>query len=343
MIKSATTKERILQILAKSGPVSGSDLARELSVSRQAVHRQLRKLVEAGAVSCRGATRSAVYELVTEKVREPGTRKTSRTFALEGLEEDRVYRNWVDPWFSPVARSPEAQAILHYTFTEMLNNAIDHSGAQNCRIELNSERYHMAFCIRDYGIGIFRSIAEKLKLNDEADAVRLLLQGKTTTMPDRHSGEGIFFTSRAAESLRIRSHRLLIHFDTVKDNVIVEERKLQRGTEVVAFINPRTRRVLQELFGEYAPEEFDYRFSKTEVRVKLQKSECVSRSEARRLLSGLDRFRVVMLDFRGVKQLGQGFADEVFRVWQDANPDVRIETMNLSPSLAAMVEHVVDK
>ncbi|MFZ5475538.1 MAG: STAS-like domain-containing protein [Myxococcota bacterium] len=36
--------------------------------------------------------------------------------------------------------------------------------------------------------------------------------------------------------------------------------------------------------------------------------EFVSRSEARRLLHGLERFREVVLDFAGVPGVGQGFA-----------------------------------
>lgn len=45
----------------------------------------------------------------------------------------------------------------------------------------------------------------------------------------------------------------------------------------------------------------------------------VSRSEARRLMHGLKKFKKVTLDFRGVKGVGQGFADEVFRVWPAAH------------------------
>ena len=50
----------------------------------------------------------------------------------------------------------------------------------------------------------------------------------------------------------------------------------------------------------------------------------VSRSEAKLLLSRLEQFRDVELDFAGVDTVGQGFADEVFRVWPLVHPNTTI-------------------
>jgi hypothetical protein len=66
--------------------------------------------------------------------------------------------------------------------------------------------------------------------------------------------------------------------------------------------------------------------------------EFVSRSEAKRLVHGLDRFREVILDFEGVTMVGQGFADEVFRVWARAHPDVSLEPIRMKETVAFMVE-----
>ena len=40
--------------------------------------------------------------------------------------------------------------------------------------------------------------------------------------------------------------------------------------------------------------------------------------------------------------MGQGFADEVFRVFLDRNPDIEITLENLGRALRTMVYHVVD-
>jgi hypothetical protein len=64
----------------------------------------------------------------------------------------------------------------------------------------------------------------------------------------------------------------------------------------------------------------------------------VSRSEAKRLTRNLDQFREVVVDFRGVEQIGQGFADEILRVWQTKHPDVRLVPVNMEESVRLLVE-----
>jgi len=51
----------------------------------------------------------------------------------------------------------------------------------------------------------------------------------------------------------------------------------------------------------------------------------------------------VVLDFAGVRSIGQAFADEVFRVFLKANPGVRLSYLNVDPALEAVIRHVVDK
>jgi hypothetical protein len=45
----------------------------------------------------------------------------------------------------------------------------------------------------------------------------------------------------------------------------------------------------------------------------------------------------VVLDFEGVKTVGQAFVDEVFRVFATAHPHVRLRTMGLIPEVAQML------
>ncbi len=105
---------------------------------------------------------------------------------------------------------------------------------------------------------------------------------------------------------------------------------LQRGS-------PHT---LEEVFGEYAPAKYDFQFQKTRVWVKLLQPDYVSRSEARRLLVNLEKFREIVLDFRDVRSVGQGFADEVFRVFTGRNPEIVIRSENVNPAVMAMIRHV---
>lgn len=51
-------------------------------------------------------------------------------------------------------------------------------------------------------------------------------------------------------------------------------------------------------------------------------------------------FTEVELDMRGVRQVGQGFADEAFRVFAANHPDTRIRAVNAGDVVAAMIRHV---
>jgi hypothetical protein len=72
-------------------------------------------------------------------------------------------------------------------------------------------------------------------------------------------------------------------------------------------------------------------------------SSFVSRSEAKRLLNGLQKFEEIELDFQGVQSVGQGFVDEVFRVWVAENPSHKIIPINMNSKVKFMVERGMSK
>ena len=217
------------------------------------------------------------------------------------------------------------------------------SESEQATVEIEVGSHDLQFRVRDSGIGLFHSIQRKFGLTDESAAIGELLKGKTTTQPQRHSGEGIYFTSKVADFMALRSHRARLVFYNQKTNVHVEQVRFAPGTDVLFCIRRRSRRRLGPVFAAYAPEEFDYQFQRTRAQVKLLVDACVSRSQARRLLHSLDRFTEVVLDFGGVKVLGQAFADEVFRVFPAAHPGLVLKTEDLAPVLEPMRRHVVDK
>jgi len=77
-------------------------------------------------------------------------------------------------------------------------------------------------------------------------------------------------------------------------------------------IGRNSKKNLSTIFNQFAPEEYEYSFQRTKVHVKLYLPSFVSRSEARRLLTGLEKFSEIILDFKDVTKIGQGFADEIF-------------------------------
>jgi len=81
-------------------------------------------------------------------------------------------------------------------------------------------------------------------------------------------------------------------------------------------------------------------FDKTIVSVRLElhgDDMLVSRSQAKRLLNRFDRFRVVVLDFEGISEIGQAFADEVFRVFPNFHPTTEICAINANDPVKKMI------
>ena len=336
MAAPVSTADAILAQLERRASATGPQLAAHLGISRQAVNVHLRRLIDAGQIVKTGTTRAARY-FPASAAPEPAVFAARLTLA--GLDEAGVYERVAATLNLRRRLRPNVESIVHYAFTEMLNNAIDHSRAARCRVEVRLEAGRLTFEIRETGIGVFRSIAEKFRLADETAAMIELLKGRTTTQPEAHSGEGIFFTSRVADCMRLRSHRIELEWNRARDDVFVSAPRFSQGTRVGFEIRRDSRTRLERVFAEFAPAAYDFRFEKTRVRVKLLQSEYVSRSEAKRLVLNLEKFSEVEVDLRGVGRLGQGFADEVFRVFGAAHPGTRIRAVNAGDAVAAMIRH----
>lgn len=333
---SLTTRQSILNYIENNGSATGPQLADHLGITRQAVNPHLRRLLADSKIVKTGSTKAAryfPYDAATTG------RTLKRDLVLAGLDESAVYEHIaISMTFSQLSDSIES--IVHYAFTEILNNAIDHSMSERCTVEVRLDATKLAFTVRDTGIGVFHSITEKFGLQNEHDAMIELIKGKTTTQPHAHSGEGLFFVSKAADRFSLRSHRLQIEWDKKRGDVFVSEPRFLKGTLASFEIGRNARTRLENVFAEFAPEEYDFQFQKTRVLVKLLRQDYVSRSEAKRLLHNLDKFSEIELDMRDVKNVGQGFADEVFRVFVAAHPDILIRSVNASDVVTAMIKHV---
>jgi anti-sigma regulatory factor (Ser/Thr protein kinase) len=309
--------------------------AQKFQISRQAAHRHLRNLISEKAVTLDGNTRSRVYKLAPLS-------EWQKTFHLEpGLTEGVA---WRDVGVVLGALPENVREIWQYGFTEMFNNVIDHSESKSVVVDVHETAASAEMSITDFGVGIFHKIQTSLGLADERHAVLELAKGKFTSDPKHHSGEGIFFSSRSFDNFQILSGQVhFAHkFGDEEDWILGNEKGESRGTMVRMRLSNHTARTLAGVFEEYA--DVDHGFTKTVVPVRIAQygdDNLVSRSQAKRLLARFDRFRTVVLDFTGVETIGQGFADEVFRVFPSEHPQVELMTINALPSVKAMIAHVL--
>jgi anti-sigma regulatory factor (Ser/Thr protein kinase) len=331
----------ILKHIKSRGSVNSSNIAKICNISRQAAHQHLRELVKSKALLKIGKTRGSYYILFSEKEAKKIRAKDKIYKAKlknEKLQEDYVYDKIAHKIPSLKKMRRNTQDIVRYAFTEMLNNAIEHSGSQYIDIALVISTDTVSFNVIDRGVGIFKHIQKKFRLTDEYEALSEILKGKRTTMPSKHTGEGIFFTSKSADMFKIESAKIGLLIDNKADDIYTEEIRHRKGTKVFFKVNKKTRKEISAVFAQYT--DSDYKFNKTKVTVKLyhRDVEYTSRSQARRLLMGLDKFKVVTLDFNRVKTIGQGFTDEVFRVFHLNSPEVVIEPINCCKAVEFMIK-----
>jgi hypothetical protein len=195
--------------------------------------------------------------------------------------------------------------------------------------------------IADDGIGIFRKIQAELGLEDERHAILELAKGKLTIDPQRHTGEGIFFTSRMFDDYRILSGGVYFsHTAWEEEDWILDHDLPREGTVVVMSLRNRSGRTVRQVFDKYTASPKDFGFNRTVVPVRLAKhgaEQLISRSQAKRLLARFERFKVVILDFAGIGEIGQAFADEIFRVYSSEHPEVRILWANACPDVKKQI------
>lgn len=320
----------LLETVAEHPRSTASRLAEALGVSRQSASARLGRAVKEGFITKTGTGAGVRYALaVLEDVRE--------SFDRDGLSEDRV---WSSILSLVVASMPgNVRDIWQYGMTEMINNAIDHSRSTKVHIGMRRNALFTEAFVADDGEGIFLRIQKALGLFDPRESILELAKGKFTTDPANHSGEGIFFTSRVFDAFSIKSGRLLFAHDDGEMDVLVERSADAPGTIVQMRLNNASTRTTKEVFDKFAAPE-EYTFAKTIVPVRLAQHEgekLVSRSQAKRLTMRFERFQTVILDFAGVAEIGQAFADEVFRVFQASHTSTRLVPLHESQEVRAMI------
>ena len=292
----------------------------KFGISRQATHQHIRRLVDEGALI---RSRSGYYELCPKE-------EWHTTISIdENPYEDVVWRNQIK---DKLGHLPDNTIeIWYYGFTEMFNNVVDHSGSATAHVSIIKTAYSTEMNIADFGIGIFNKITKDMHLIDERHAVMELTKGKLTTDPEKHTGEGVFFTSRMFDTFNILSGEVFLsHTYGDDEDWILQNQEPSVGTFVTMRLNNNTARTKKQIFGRFTSDN-DFGFTKTVVPVRMAQygdEKLVSRSQAKRLLARVDRFKTVLFDFKEVETIGRAFADEVFRVFASQHPHIELIPIN---------------
>ena len=322
-------------ILTHGGSIN--DVVKRLNVSKQTAYNYLKTLIDNGCLK----KEAGKYKTV-------GAQQYEKKVILAGLDESDVYMEWAR---NKITVPKNVEQICQHGFTEILNNAIDHSGSKEAIIFITNDFSSIKIIIADAGIGIFEKIRKEKGLSMLHHAIIELDKGKVTTDSVRHSGEGIFFTSKMFDQFMILANGLIYRAKSEYDyQFLNKDKELENlsGTEVFMDICKASAKTVKEIFDQYALDNNDFQFCKTVVPVihlldrrNEDTMSLVSRSQAKRLLNGFEKFKVVMLDFSGIESIGQAFADEIFRVYPNLHKDVAITYENANAQVEHMIKHVM--
>lgn len=337
MTQASERSQSIRRFIIKSVVDHPADIAavaaREFGLSRQSINRHLRKLVEDGVLVPTGNTKSREYRFRAG----PGGVTELELTVDEALQEDEVWRTYIRPQLEGV--SDNVLRICQFGFTEMLNNVKDHSESKTVVIGVDWEGDEISLLVVDHGVGIFKKVQAALGLSDPRQAILELSKGKLTTSELTHTGEGIFFTSKMFDSFFVGSQGIA-YLHGFNEQGFVSDSEFVEGTGVVLTIRKDAKQTMNEVFDKYAAGSDDFGFNRTLLAVKLAKydqEDLVSRSQAKRVLARMEQFNEVVVDFSGVEFIGPSFADEMFRVFANEHPDVRLIPMEMTPDVERAV------
>jgi len=332
MTKTHKRTEKIHQFIIENIAQHPKDIAtmvaHNFNISRQAVNKHIQHLITDKIIDLKGHTKNRYYFLSAQK-------QWRQTYALnQKIEEDWIWKTDIEPLLDSV--KDNVIELLQYGVTEILNNAIDHSCGQHIKITLVKTAATLEITIADDGEGIFKKIQRAFDLYDERHAVLELAKGKVTTDPNNHTGEGIFFSSRALDELSILSGNVYFsHLNNKEEDWILKNHEFQKGTMIIMKILCSTTRKLKSVFDAFTSSE-DYVFDKTIVPIQLAQyghEKLISRSQAKRILAHIERFKTVIFDFDNVDMIGQGFADQIFRVFHKKHPDITLLTIRTNENV----------
>ena len=327
-------KEIILSYLLEKIAEGKEDIphhvAEEFGINLNTVHLYITELIGQGKIK---RVKRGEYQLISDRHEFHFTRDD------EAMDDDQII---LGEELAPLIDDyPEnVCGIWDYTFSEMFNNVIDHSEAENMYITILQNVKETTVIIRDDGIGLFHKLKEHYGFRSFSDIAAELAKGKLTTDDQNHSGEGLFFTSRLMDTFFVYSDGHFYSRDKYNSEweSYVPKGEM-KGTLVFLSLANDSKREAKEVFDSFTDE--DGGFQNTEIRLaSVFEKAPVSRSQAKRLCNRLDEFEEAVLDFSDVSWAGQGFMHQIFVVFHNQHPEIRLIPVNMQPDVLVMLRHV---
>lgn len=321
----------ILDKISKGTQSLSKIVAETFGISTNTVHTYLNELIENGIIEKQTRGKYALVSTTNEYT----FKRSLGEFKSDTIPYDVCLEKEIKHLSDNVRR------IWSYGLSEMVNNVIDHSNAENMKVYIVQNYLTTSVLLADDGVGIFEKIKNHFGYSSLDEAICELFKGKLTTDETNHSGEGIFFTSKMMDAFLISSSGKIFTTTKFDDIDIMDMDANLKGTCVFMSLSNFTHKTPKEIFDQYS--DVDGSFVTTKIPLKnIFDASPVSRSQAKRVCNRLEKFTEAILDFDEIEWVGQGFAHQIFVVFQNAHPEISIIPLNMNESVESMYNHVVN-
>jgi hypothetical protein len=293
-------------------------------ITRQSAHAHLTALEAEGLLEAAGRTRGRRYA-----PRQLQQRRLNLPLAMKP-DPAEVWQDLLAPRLGPLPAA--SLATLRHCVLALMENAIRHSGGQALLLAFARQGGRIELLLRDDGCGLFRKVHDDLGLEDPDQAPLELAKGG--------AGSSLLLAARAAGAFALTANGLRLERRPAREGWALSAAPARPGTALELTLPLLGGRSLEAVRAEHrAPGGGD--FSRTRVPVELLPGAAAGlagRAQATRLMAGLERYREVWLDWRGVPALDTEAAATIHREWPAAHPGCRLHHLKAAPAVEAAIQ-----
>ncbi|NOY91521.1 MAG: DUF4325 domain-containing protein [Deltaproteobacteria bacterium] len=322
--RAGERREATLALLAQEpAGLSSGKVAARLGISRQAAFAHLSALAESGQAERIGRGRGTRYRLRTSK--EPSAANIGASVLQRVLEPGD------SPWSELASMAPfegmsaSASRLFADALERMLRGARQRAPESALRLAVFEQQEHVMLELTDSGEGLFRWTRRQLASRSVEDARLALSKGL--------GDDDLRWLVRASDLFEVESDGLRWRVDNLRADQTLGSLESPRDGTRVRFWGDPLRPMNVDALG-------DTQESHALVRLFATAESFVSRDEARALMRGLEDARRVVLDFGGVSEIGEAFAEEIFCVWAESHVRVRLDPIRMRACVAEAILRV---
>ncbi len=333
------TSEQIKKFILDNLSIHKKDIVQEsinhFGISRQAIHKHMKRLIDDKKVVAYGTTKGRYYELI------PSVNYNKKIIIDGAFSSENFLKEHISPQIESLPKN--IFEIFIFSIGALLNNILYHADATNIYFKLYVNHREAHFVLSDNGKGIFENIRSGLELSNSSVAALELAKGNVTTDPSRHSGDELNTIIQLFDKVTIDSSGISLKYFNKNQDWLLKHSKQLHGTRIHLQIDSLSKRTCSDIFDSIFANKY------LRIRIPLNFLELSdnkivnSRLQAKSALRNIKDYKIVEFDFKKIDLIGPAFADELVRQTKEKNKFADIEWINTNPTVDLLMSRALDR